>query len=74
MSEKNSGKNNPNSKVYIIKHINDTLRFEGRLEFKEYLNDYNINMNLKGPNRVSLDSLLNSGRSKDFEVISVEKS
>ena len=60
--------------MYIIKHINDTLRFEGRLELKEYLNDYNINMNLKGPNRVSLDSLLNSGRSKDFEVISVEKS
>jgi hypothetical protein len=60
--------------VYIIKHINDTLRFEGRLELKEYINDYNINMNLKGPNRVSLDSLLNSGRSKDFEVISVEKS
>jgi hypothetical protein len=73
MSEKNSGKNNPNSKVYIIKHINDTLRFEGRLELKEYLNDYNTKFGLKGPNRVSFDSLINNGKSKDFEIISIEK-
>ncbi len=73
MSDKNSGKNNPNSKVYIIKHINNTLRFEGRLELKEYLNDYNTKFELKGPNRVSFDSLINNGKSKDFEIISIEK-
>lgn len=73
MSDSNSGKNNPNSKVYIIKHLDKTLKFEGRSELKEYLNNYNIEYNLKGPNRVSLDTLLNTGRSKDFEIISIEK-
>jgi hypothetical protein len=73
MSEKNSGKNNPNSKIYFIKHLDETLRFEGRLELKKYLNEYNIEHNLKGPNRVSFDSLINLGKSKNFELISIEK-
>lgn len=43
------------------------------LELKEYLNDYNTKFGLKGPNRVSFDSLINNGKSKDFEIISIEK-
>lgn len=73
MSDKNSGKNNPNSKIYTIKHLDKTLRFEGRIELREYLNSYNDENNLKGPNRVSFDTLVNTGKSKNFEIISIDK-
>lgn len=73
MSDSNSGKNNPNSKIYTLKHLDNILRFEGRMELKEYLIVYNKDNNLKGPNRVSFDTLLNSGKSKDFEIISIER-
>jgi hypothetical protein len=73
MSVNNSGKNNPNSKVYTIKHLDEVMRFEGRKELKDYLDIYNKENNLKGPSRVSFDSLINRGVSKDFELISIEK-
>lgn len=73
MSDRNSGKNNPNSKIYFLKHLDKILRFEGRIELKEYLNKYNDEKKLKGNQRVSFDTLLNTGKSKNFEITSIEK-
>jgi len=73
LSIKNTGKNNPNSKLYRIEHNGEILTFEGRLELKEYLNKFNIDNNLKGPNRVSFDNLINRGYSKDFKLLSIDK-
>lgn len=71
-SIKYSGKGNPNSKLYLVQFDEEVLKFEGRLELKSFLNDYNSKYNLKGPNRVSFDNLINRGKSKNFVLISIE--
>lgn len=72
-SKRYKGKGNPNSKVYLIKMDDEILRFEGRSELKEFLDKFNSDNNLKGPNKVSLDNLLSKGYSKNFELKSIEK-
>lgn len=72
-SQKYSGKGNPNSKVYIIKMDEEMLRFEGRLELKEFLNNFNSKNNLKLPKKISFDNLLSKGFSKNFKLISIQK-
>jgi hypothetical protein len=73
MSLKNSGIGNPNSKSYTIRHDEDILKFNGRSELKLFINEYNKTNNLSGPNRVSVDGLINRGKSKCFELISIDR-
>ncbi len=70
MKLRNKGKSNPNSKIYVIKIDDVEISFEGRVELKRYIDDYNSKNNLSGPNRVSLDGILNKGFSKNFTLIS----
>ena len=73
MSNNNKGKGNPNSKVYFIEIDDELLVFESRSELKKYLENFNVDKNLKGPNRVSLDGILNKGISKNFKLKKIEK-
>jgi hypothetical protein len=73
MSKRNTGKGNPNSKIYKIDYNGEILYFEGRIELKDYLNKFNIQNNLKGPNRVSFENLINRGYSKDFKLLSIDR-
>lgn len=72
-SLKYRGKNNPNSKIYLIEIDDQIMRFEGRLELKEFLNKFNSDNNFKGPNRVSLDNLLFKGFSIEINLKFFEK-
>lgn len=72
MKIRNGGKGNPNSKVYILSINGVEYRFEGRKELKDFINDYNNDNRLLGPNRVSFDGIMNRGSSKDFILVSID--
>ncbi len=73
MSLNNSGKNNPNSKVYIIKKDNELLEFETRKDLYDYIESYNKENKLLGPNRVSVEGIIYKGKSKNFFLVEVKK-
>ena len=69
MSENNSGKGNPNSKIYTIQFGDSILIFETIKELSEYVEKYNVENNLKGPKRVSVEGILYKGISKNFKLL-----
>lgn len=73
MSLNNSGKNNPNSKVYIIKKDEEILEFETRKDLYDYIESYNTENNLLGPNRVSVEGIIYKGKSKNFFLVEIKK-
>lgn len=73
MSNKRQGINNSNSKIYEIKKDDKILFFNGRTELKNFTDIFNKENNLIGPNRVSYESIINKGKSKNFELISIKK-
>jgi len=73
MSNKRQGLNNANSKIYEIKKDNEILFFNGRTELKNYIENYNKENNLTGPNRVSHESIINKGKSKNYQLLNIKK-
>lgn len=69
MSENNSGKSNPNSKIYTIQFGDLILIFETIKELSDYVEQYNVENNLRGPKRVSVEGILYKGISKNFKLL-----
>jgi ribosomal protein S8 len=69
MSKNNSGKYNPNSKLYIVETDKGIIKFETRKELKVYLDNFNLKNGLNGPNKISLEGILYKGVSKNFKLI-----
>lgn len=73
MSKNNSGKNNPNSKVYIIKKDEEFFQFETRKDLYIFVENYNQYNNLYGPNRISVEGIIYKGKSKNFFLVEIKK-
>jgi group I intron endonuclease len=69
MSESRKGHNNNNSKKRKIIYDGEIYNFDCQKYIKNFLNDLNEKLNLRGPKRFSFDALINKGRTKDIVMI-----
>jgi hypothetical protein len=72
MSIKRQGIKNPNSKRYVIKISGEIHTFEGKVQLRQFINDYNRINELPLVKRINIDILLKDGKSKNFELVSEE--
>lgn len=66
MSKKRKGGNNANSKKSFIKYKNELIKFECQKFIKDYINNINEKLNLKGKDKYSYYGLINKGFTKDI--------